>query len=137
MNPDALAAIHARAFSGARGWSAAEIAGLLDAPGGFVVTAAEGFALGRAVAGEAELLTIAVAPEHRRKGQGRALLAGFEAEAAARGADAAFLEVAADNAAARALYTVSGWRETGRRKSYYPRPGGAVDAITLTKALGT
>lgn len=136
MNPTEMAALYAHAFPGARGWSTKEIEGLLAAPGGFVVTAPEGFALGRAVAGEAELLTIAVAPEYRRAGRGRALLAGFETEAAARGADVAFLEVADDNAAARALYRVAGWSETGRRKGYYARPGGAVDAITLTKGLG-
>ena len=48
----------------------------------------------------------------------------------------AFLEVAEDNAAARALYRAAGWNETGRRRGYYPRPGGALDAITLAKPLG-
>jgi len=135
MTPGEMAALYARAFPDARGWSAEEIEGLLAAPGGFAVTAPAGFALGRAVAGEAELLTIAVAPECRRAGRGRALLAGFEAEAAARGAEVAFLEVADDNAAARALYLVAGWKESGRRKGYYARPGGAVDAIILTKSF--
>ncbi len=135
MTPEAMAALHARAFPAGRGWHAAEIADLVAATGGFAVTAPEGFALGRAVAGEAELLTIAVAPEHRRAGAGRALLARFEAEAAQRGAETAFLEVADDNAAAHALYRAAGWRETGRRKGYYARPNGAIDALTLAKKL--
>jgi len=105
-------------------------------PGGFAVTAQEGFALGRAVAGEAELITIAVTPDRRRAGAGRALLARFEAEAIQRGAETAFLEVADDNAAALGLYRAAGWRETGRRKGYYAREGGTVDALTLAKALG-
>jgi [ribosomal protein S18]-alanine N-acetyltransferase len=136
MNPEDLAALYARAFPSGRGWSAGEIAALIAAPGGFAVTAQEGFALGRAVAGEAELITIAVTPDRRRAGAGRALLARFEAEAIQRGAVAAFLEVADDNAAARALYRAAGWRVTGRRKGYYRREGGAVDALTLAKALG-
>jgi ribosomal-protein-alanine N-acetyltransferase len=130
-----MAALHARAFPSGRGWSADEIAGLVGASGGFAVTAPEGFALGRAVAGEADLLTIAVMPECRRAGAGRTLLAGFEAEAAKRGADTAFLEVADDNLAARALYRAAGWHETGRRKGYYARPDGTADAITLMKTI--
>lgn len=135
MTPEEMAALHALAFPVGRGWSSGEIAAMIAAPGGFAVTAPEGFALGRAVAGEAELLTIAVTPDRRRAGAGRVLLARFEAEAAARGAGTAFLEVAEDNFAARALYRAAGWRETGRRKDYYARPGGAVDALTLAKAL--
>lgn len=131
-----MAALYAGAFPGSRAWSAAEIADLA-APPGFVVAAATGFALGRAVAGEAELVTVAVDPGARRQGTGRALLAGFEAAARQRGAAQAFLEVADDNAAARALYRAAGWHETGRRRGYYARPGGAaIDAVTMAKALG-
>ncbi|RME14900.1 MAG: GNAT family N-acetyltransferase [Alphaproteobacteria bacterium] len=136
MTPAQMAALHARAFPRERPWSAAEIAALMDTPGGFAVTGPSGFALGRAIAGEAELLTIAVAPEARRQGRGRALLAAFEAEAARRGAARGFLEVAEDNAAARALYAAAGWQETGRRPGYYALAGGGrVDALLMDKAL--
>lgn len=135
MTPETMAALHARAFPGARGWSADEIAGLIAAPGGFVVSEATGFALGRAIAGEAELLTVAVAPEARRRGTGRALIARFEIDARARGAETAFLEVAADNLAALELYLSAGWAESGRRQGYYARPNGAVDALTMAKPL--
>ena len=118
-----------------RGWSEGEIAELLGSPGAFAVTSKHGFALGRAVAGEAELLTVVVDPAHRRSGDGRRLLAAFEAGAAARGATAAFLEVAADNGAARGLYEGAGYSVTGRRRAYYARPGGPVDAILMTKTL--
>jgi len=135
MTPQAMAALYARAFPKARAWSAGEIESLSAAPG-FVVTDEKGFALGRAVAGEAELVTIAVDPAARRQGVGRILLAGFEAEAKLRGAERAFLEVAADNAAGLALYLGAGWSETGRRKGYYARTAGSIDAVTMAKGLG-
>lgn len=137
MKPEALAATHARAFAGqGRAWSAAEFAALLDSPHVFVVGDKQAFALGRAVAGEAELLTLATDPEYRRKGFARAALAGFEAGARARGAVRAFLEVAADNAGARALYAAEHWHSCARRPGYYPREGAEdVDALILEKRL--
>ncbi len=82
-------------------------------------------------------MTLAVAAAARRRGLGRRLLARFEAAAAARGAEAAFLEVAEDNAPARALYLAAGWVEAGRRRRYYARGDGtAADAIVMRKALG-
>lgn len=127
-----MAALHARCFVRPAPWTAAGLAAARDAPGAFLCTAPEGFALGRAIAGEAELLTLAVAPEARRRGVGAALLAAFEAEAAARGAARAYLEVASDNPAAQALYTRAGWRHAGLRHGYY---GGGVDAVIMHKAL--
>jgi len=136
MSPEALAALHARCFTSPRPWSAVEFVALIDAPGVFLLGDAAGFVLGRALAGEAELLTLAVAPEARRQGAGRRLLAAFEAGAAARGATEAFLEVAADNAPALALYLGAGWSEAGRRRGYYRRAEGpAADALTLRKVL--
>ncbi len=134
LTPQDMAALYARAFPASRPWSAAEIAAL-TAPPGFATCAETGFALGRSVAGEAELITIAVDPAARRKGTGRALLDAFHALARARGAATAFLEVAEDNAPARALYRAAGWRETGRRRGYYQRPTGPVDAITMARPL--
>lgn len=138
MTPETLATTHARAFAGrGRGWSAVEFAALLDSPHVFVAGDARAFSLGRVIAGEAELLTLATDPAHRRKGLARAALAGFEAGARARGAVRGFLEVAADNAAARALYAAAFWRDCARRPGYYPRSGAAAaDALILEKQLG-
>lgn len=136
MTPPDLARLHARCFSRPRPWTEAEFASLLDSTGVFLVAEPHGFALGRAVAGEAELLTLAVDPACRRRGVARGLLARFETEACARGAASAFLEVASDNAPAQALYASAGFTETGRRRNYYA--GGATppaDAVLLAKSL--
>ena len=136
--PDAahLAAIHAASFTNPRPWTAAEIAGLLDMPGSFLAEVPGGFVLGRVVLDEAELLTIAVAPEARRRGIGAGLLAAFESRAQMRGAALGFLEVAADNLAATALYTGAGWQVCGRRKGYYrDGPGGPVDALLMRRTF--
>ena len=136
LTPEALAALHRVCFTTPRPWTAAEFAGLLAMPGVFLIGATGGFVLGRALAGEAELLTLAVAPQQRRRGVGRTLLAGFEAAARAAGAEAAFLEVAAGNEPAQALYAAAGWRQTGRRPRYYHHPDGrAEDALLLTRAF--
>lgn len=130
--PEALAALHARAIAVPPPWSAAAFAATLADPACFLCLQPGALLVGRAVAGEAEVLTLATDPSQRRRGLGRALLAAFEAEAARRGAAQAFLEVAADNAAARALYAGAGWAEVGRRPGYYP---GGVAALILRKAI--
>ncbi|MCB2127322.1 MAG: GNAT family N-acetyltransferase [Rhodobacteraceae bacterium] len=136
-DPGRLARIHGESFTVPRPWTAVEIAGLLATPGAFLIEAPDGFLIGRALAGEAELLTLAVAPSARRRGTGAALVAGFLDRAATAGAGRAFLEVSADNAAARALYAQAGFAEAGRRPGYYRRPdGGATDALLLARALG-
>lgn len=135
-DPAQLAQIHAASFDNARSWSAAEFAGLLASPFVFVENSTQGFALGREIAGESELLTIAVLPEARGRGLGADLLMRFEQASAARGAALLFLEVAEDNAAARALYLAAGWVESGRRAGYYARPNGQKqDAILMQKQL--
>ena len=133
--PEAMAALHGRAFAGqGRGWSADEFAALLDSPHVFALGDGRALCLGRVVADEAEVLTIAVAPDARRQGLGQALLARFEQTAAQSGAARAFLEVAADNVAARALYARAGYGEIARRTGYYLLPHGRrVDALILQK----
>ena len=136
MTPEALAAVHSASFETPRAWSAAEFAALLADPMVFAVGDETGFAFGRVVADEAELLTLAVAPQARRQGLARACLTGFDKAARARGAATAFLEVAAGSAPAIALYHGAGWRETGRRPAYYRHGDGRrEDALILTKPL--
>ncbi len=133
MQARALCALHAVCFETPRPWSEEEFRDLLDDPGVFLLHERHGFLLGRVIAGEAELLTLAVAPQARRRGTGRALLRGFIEQIRARGAVSAFLEVLAENTPARQLYAGTGWRESGRRKGYYRAPDGRrIDALILT-----
>lgn len=92
----------------------------------------DGFALWRSMGDEAEILSIAVAPDRRRSGMGRALLDEVIVSATAEGMRALFLEVDAGNAAARALYDRAGFLKVGLRKRYY-RNG--ADALVLRRDL--
>ena len=131
-----MAEIHARAFAQDRGWSMDEFATLLAQPHTHAFTHLQaGFALTRTLAGESELLTLAVDEAHRRKGIASALLRDW-LTATLPDADTAFLEVAADNTAALALYRSAGFLRSGLRKAYYTRPDSrAVDAVLMTRAL--
>lgn len=134
MTPARMAAIHAAAFSGhGQLWSEAEITAMLARPLIHAITLGQtGFALVQVIAPEAEILTIAVDPVAQGQGLGAALLRKGIDAAMAAGAQDLFLEVAADNAPALALYARAGFAQTGRRRGYYARPGSAaVDALTL------
>lgn len=137
MTPESLAALHARTFRMPAPYSVADFTGFLADPLCFLLVEGDaGFLLGRAVAGEAELLTLAVAPEARRLGLGRRLVARFLYQSRLRGADRAFLEVAADNPAAIALYESSGFQRAGTRRGYYQSPEGQrIDALVLARDL--
>jgi ribosomal-protein-alanine N-acetyltransferase len=122
----AMALMHRHTFPPAQAWESAAIAQQLGLPGSFGLISEAGFVLARALAGEAEILTLAVLPEARRQGIGRALLAAAMDDAAARGAASLFLEVCESNSAARALYEGFGAHEVGRRRAYYPNGGNAL-----------
>ena len=133
---EALAATHALAFEDTHSWSADEFRRLLADPSVFLVGDATCFVLGRVVVDEAEVLTLATHPDQRRQGHARSALGAFANEAATRGASAAFLEVAADNNAALALYLGADFTEIARRRGYYRRhDGAAIDAVVFSRAL--
>jgi ribosomal-protein-alanine N-acetyltransferase len=135
IDPARLADIHARAITPA--WTEAALRDLLDQPGVWAEAEADGFILMRQAGDEAEVLTLAVLPEARRRGRGHALMQAALATCRSRGVSDVFLEVAADNAAARALYQSLGMVESGHRRGYYARSDGpAVDALILTRNLG-
>jgi len=71
------------------------------------------------VAGEADLLRIAVDPAHRGRGLGQQLLEACQQALAEEGIDQLFLEVRGSNAAAIKLYRTCGWEPCGRRGNYY------------------
>ena len=124
-----MAMLHAACFDDA--WDAASLRTMLAAPEAFAFHHPDGFVLARVAGGEAEILTLAVAPHARGKGLGHALLCEAIAKAERMGADAMFLEVGSDNPAALALYARLGFANVGLRKAYYR--GG--DALVLRLSL--
>ena len=121
------------------GWDTSAVMRLLAHPGSIALVARHGvpptmggFALAQIAADEAEILTLGVDPSWRRNGVANRLVQGLKRGAARGGARALFLEVAASNEAAIALYAQNGFTETGRRKGYYARPDGpAEDAVVM------
>jgi ribosomal-protein-alanine N-acetyltransferase len=132
-----LAGLHAKAFDSTEIWDRSAFDSLLDGPGLDALVASDdemplGFILIRTIAGEAEILTLAVLPAARRAGTGRALVeAGLDA-ARVRGAQRAFLEVSVNNMAALALYRSTGWDAAGHRTRYYKD---GSDALVLSRTL--
>lgn len=134
----ALAEIHASAFR--RGWSDAEFEALLLQPGVHALFAhyrnpfgwriPAGFILYRLAEDEAEILSVAVAPECRRRGIGRTLLEDALRHLYREGARSIHLEVEDSNLAAIGLYRGVEFQESGRRAGYYAQgretPGGAL-----------
>ena len=136
MTPETLAEIHAAAFPDARAWSSEEFATLLAQPGAILSGDSRSFALLRVTLDEAEILTVATAPDHRRKGLASSVLSEAEASAQKSGVSSVFLEVAENNEAAKALYAKAGYTQVGRRPGYYmPKDGAAIAALVLRKQL--
>lgn len=138
-----LAGMHAICF--AEPWSEAAMAETLVMPGVVGLLAVDGdsltpamtppgpagFVLWRVVAGEAEILSIAVLPPWRHLGLGGRLLGAALTASAATGAEAMFLEVAVNNGAAQSLYGRTGFSVVGRRRGYY----GDTDALVMRRDL--
>jgi ribosomal-protein-alanine N-acetyltransferase len=138
-----VAALHGQGGF-ARGWEPGECAALLaDASvagdGVFPGQASRpaGFVLSRKAADEAEILSIVIAPGHRRTGLAATLLAAHLSRLAGSGVTQVFLDVEDGNVAAERLYRHLGFREVGRRKGYYPKADGSrVAAIAMRLDLG-
>ena len=136
----AIAALHAKLFPTA--WDSDAIQALIEHPASLALIAARpgreivGFIIAQIAADEAEILTVGVAPESQRHGVGRQLVDGVARAAARSDARRLFLDVAAGNAPARALYTACGFAEIVQRKAYFTLPGGARDdALQLARDL--
>lgn len=92
-----------------------------------------GYALGWWIIDELQLLALATLPAARRRGIGRRLLAEVVAMARAAGGARVTLEVARNNAAARALYEGAGFSCFHVRRGYYRQSG--EDALELELVL--
>jgi [ribosomal protein S18]-alanine N-acetyltransferase len=129
---DAIVAIERQSFSDP--WSqqmfeesiAASAQGLVADVDGAVV----GYALIRTAADEAELLTIAIEPAHRRCGMARDLVVQCVVLCRNHRVNTLYLEVRASNDAAQHLYQSMGFRASGRRKNYYDEP--TEDAMVMS-----
>lgn len=128
-----FAALHGESFNAP--WPAEDFARLLGASGvlGLLLEwrgEPAGLALIRTIAGECEILTIAIARRARRCGLGRRLLTASQGAASTGGAKRMILEVSEANVAAQALYKAAGYGPIGRRKAYY-RDGSDARVLAL------
>jgi ribosomal-protein-alanine N-acetyltransferase len=131
-----LAALHGASFH--RGWSEDEFERLLLDRS--VVThrvmigrRPAGFIMSRIIAGEAEILSVAVAPARRGKGLARQMLNLHLRRLAALGTRTIFLEVDEGNVPARRLYQRAGFQAVGRREGYYADPAGKNAAALVLR----
>jgi ribosomal-protein-alanine N-acetyltransferase len=132
----AIAAIHAASFQ--RGWGEDEFRRLIAERAVVTHRAAAGrnftgFIMSRVTVGEAEILSVAIAPSWRGRGFARPLLDLHLRRLAGLGARTVFLEVGEHNAPAVQLYRRAGFYEVGRRPGYYD---GGTTALTLRRDLG-
>ncbi len=140
---EAMVTIHAEGFR--RGWGIDEFEKLLAEPTVRCLLLRResvlgtrrvlGFIMMRSVAGEAEVLTIAVAAARRGHGYGRRLIDEAIRRVYAEGVGEVFLEVDESNQPARALYRRLGFREVGRRKGYYADGGPGGTALVMRLQL--
>ena len=128
----AVASLEKAAFSDP--WSEESLLGMTDSVFYHLLCAAEdgevcGYLAASSVAGENEILRIAVSGSHRRRGIGASLLDSFIKERTTEGDSEFFLEVRASNAPAIGLYTSLGFEFCGRRENYYKNP--TEDAVLM------
>ena len=119
-------------------WTRSQCAGILPMAGVRMMLAQHddssascGFSLYRTIAGDSELLLLAVSPNAQKQGIGRLLLTQFIDESKKNGADRIHLEVRDGNKAVE-LYRSLGFVPAGRRRKYYQGKDGHVhDALTF------
>ena len=129
-----IANLHKLCFPDAP-WSADEFANL-QRGGAQVIASENGFIVWRSSGAETEIITIGVAPNARGAGIATALLHLMEREITSTNheheSQKIFLEVAADNTAARRMYKKNGYQIIGTRSKYY---NGKTDAVVMEKVL--
>lgn len=135
LSPQAMTDLYARCFPD-RPWDLGEMTSLLARRDVLSVITENGFVLASCIPPEAEILTIAVSPDHRRQGIAQGLFRTLWSNFSERKIDSVFLEVASGNTAALGLYKSFDFQEVGRRKGYYSRINGpSEDAVVMRWAL--
>ena len=117
-------------------WSEKSIASELDNPLSLWLVAVEagevvGYVGSQTVLGETDMMNLAVAPEARRQGTGRALVLALVEALTEKGSRSLMLEVRVSNTPAQKLYESLGFSQVGRRPKYYVNP--REDALILRK----
>jgi len=135
-----LARLHASGFE--TGWTEADFLTWLARPEGMAIVVGEdreafAFGIGLVAGEDAELLTIATDPQRRGQGLGRIVFRALDRLAAARGLNRWILEVARNNIPAQGLYRSEGFVEIGVRKAYYQTREGRVDALVMSRPVGS
>jgi ribosomal-protein-alanine N-acetyltransferase len=133
-----LAQLHGASFH--RGWGEGEFEQMLSERNTLVHRLRQGrktigFAVSRMAADEAEILSIAVEPNHRGRGLSRNLLLTHLGHLAGRGVRTVCLEVVENNQPARRLYHRAGFTVTGRRERYYRQDGEQLNALIMRRDL--
>lgn len=108
-------------------WSENSIRGELNNPLSLWLVAMEedhllGYVGSQTVAGESDMLNLAVSPQARRRGIGEALIRTLSERLAEQGSTAILLEVRESNHAAISLYEKMGFFHVGTRPNYYFHP---------------
>jgi ribosomal-protein-alanine N-acetyltransferase len=118
-------------------WSARDVSELLSSGARVWVDERDGQIAGavavRCMAGEGEILNLAVRKIWREQGIGRALMKIAMKYAETEGVHRFFLEVRESNSDAQKFYMRMGFTGNGRRKKYYNDP--AEDALLLSRVI--
>lgn len=122
---------------GADGWSAESFRSEAEKENGIVLCITDGEDMaallsGYTAVGEADITSVAVAPEYRRRGLALRLMERFE-ELLPEDTESIFLEVRESNAAAIALYEKCGFLRLSVRKNFYSSP--RENAVVMQKIL--
>ena len=129
-----VAALEAMCFS--EPWSEKSVASELTNPLSLWLVALEGetvigYVGSQTVMGWSDMMNVAVHPDHRRLGVGKALIEELIRQLREQGSENLTLEVRTSNENAKALYAGLDFMEVGRRKNYYHNP--KEDALILRK----
>jgi ribosomal-protein-alanine N-acetyltransferase len=134
-----LAQLHGTSFH--RGWGEGEFEAMLSERNTLLHRLklgrkTIGFAVSRIGADEAEILSLAIDPDHRGRGLSRNLLLTHLGHLAGRGVRTIFLEVEENNQPARKLYERAGFAVVGRRERYYQQAGAEqLNALLMRRDL--
>ena len=124
------------AYTQMRPWSEEAIRLTLERPTIRFLTRPNGGLIAQIVAKDCEILAIATHPDAQRKGIASDLLSELTKLAKSQNVERIFLDVAAQNAPARAFYAAKGFAEIGKRRAYYTlRDGSKDDALLLSRPV--